>query len=388
MTQKTNRRNWLKSSGLAAAGMFLAPTIVEAKKTEKTWYSEPRIWERNFSFPPDLSKLRARLLANENPYGPSARTKVAIMEAVAGGNRYGHQDAARLKSMIAEKEGVTPEHILLGPGSTDILEKTAIVSFIDGGNVVSADPAYMSLIKTALAFKAEWKSVPLTSDYAHDLDGMMAAMDDKTKLVYVCNPNNPTGSITNAEKLRAFCSKAADQSLVFVDEAYLEFLDNPASSSMVDLVRAGKNLMVTRTFSKIHGMAGIRVGYTVALPETLKKITSMVRSNMGLNVTALKGAMASLEDTAFQENSRKWTKETREYVFEAISNLGYDPIPSYTSFMLFPLKMEGQPYLDQMFDHGIGVRVFEIEDKPWCRVSMGTMKEMEMFVDSFKKVVG
>ena len=114
----------------------------------------------------------------------------------------------------------------------------------------------------------------------------------------------------------------------------------------------------------------------------------MVRSNMGLNVTAIKGAMASVQDMAFQENSRKWTKETREFTFEQLTSLGYNPIPSYTSFMLFPLKMEGKPYLEQMFGLGIGVRVFQVEDKPWCRVSMGTMKEMEMFVDSFKKVVG
>ena len=388
MTQTTNRRNWLKSSGLFTAGMFLAPSITTAKVSNKTWYDGPRTWERNFSFRPDLSKLKARLLANENPYGPSAKTKVAIMESVAMGNRYGHGDAAKLKSMIAEKEGVTPEHILLGPGSTDILEKTAIVSFIDGGNVVSADPAYMSLIKTALAFKADWKSVPLTANWAHDLDGMMAAIDNETKLVYVCNPNNPTGSITDAAKLKSFCRKAADKSLVFVDEAYLEFLDDPEGSTMVGLVKEGKNVMVTRTFSKIHGMAGIRVGYTVALPETLERITTMVRSNMGLNITSLKGAMASLQDTGFQKSSRQWTKETREYTFEELTRLGYEPIPSYTSFMLFPLKMEGQPYLEQMFDHGIGVRVFEVHDKPWCRVSMGTMEEMEMFVDSFKKVVG
>ena len=269
-----------------------------------------------------------------------------------------------------------------------MLEKVAITSFIDGGNVVSADPAYMALIKTALAFKADWKSVPLTSDFAHDLDAMYEAIDDQTKLVYICNPNNPTGSITDAEKLRAFCEKAAEKALVFVDEAYLEFLEKPVASSMVDLVAKGKNIIVTRTFSKIHGMAGLRVGYSIGLPATLEGITSLVRDNMGLNVSAIRGAMASLKDNSFQENSRKWTKETREYVYDELKALGYEPIPSYTSFMLFPLKMDGKAYLEQMFSEGIGVRVFEVEDKPWCRVSMGTMNEMEMFVSSFKKVAG
>lgn len=388
MKRKTNRRDWLRATGLATAGVLISPNIHLNGTNPAGWHEEPKIWERNFSFPKDLSKLKARLLANENPYGPSAKAKVAIMESVSTGNRYGHSQAATLKKILAEKEGVTPEHILLGPGSTDILEKTAIVHFMKGGNIVSADPAYMSLVKTALAFSAKWKNVALTSDFAHDLDGMLNAIDQDTKLVYVCNPNNPTGSITDPVKLKSFCAKASEKAVVFVDEAYLEFLEKPEDSTMVGLVKEGKNVMVTRTFSKIHGMAGIRIGYTVALPETIEKITTLVRSNMGLNVTAINGAIASIQDTEFQNNSRKWTKETREYVFNALQELGYDPIPSYTSFMLFPLKMEGEPYLEQMFANGIGVRVFEVNDKPWCRVSMGTMKEMELFVDSFKKVVG
>ena len=389
MTASTNRRHWLKSTGLLTAGLFLGPSITKTVASTNKWNAKPRIWEQNLKARPDMSNLRARLLANENPYGPSAKTKVAIMESVTMGNRYGHQDAAKLIEMIAEKEGVTPDHVLLGPGSTDILEKTAIVAFLDGGNVVSGDPAYMSLIKTALAFRAEWKNVPLTADFSHDLDNMYAAIDDNTKLVYICNPNNPTGSITNAEALKKFCAKAADKSLIFVDEAYLEFLDEPDKSTMVGLVKEGKNLLVTRTFSKIHGMAGIRVGYTIGLPETLEKIKKMVRSNMGLNVTALKGAMASLNDHTFQQNSRIWTKETREFTFDQLKQLGYNPIPSYTSFMIFPLGLDdGEAYLGKMFEEGIGVRVFMIDEKPWCRVSMGTMKEMGLFIESFKKVVG
>ena len=200
MRKKTNRRDWLKASGLATAGLMVAPGMTFAANEEQNWSPVSKIWERNFSFPRNLSKLKARLLANENPYGPSAMTKVAIMESVSSGNRYGHFAAQKLKEILAEKEGVTPEHILLGPGSTDILEKMAIVKFRKGGNIVSGDPAYMSLVKTAMAFKAAWKNVPLTADFAHDLDKMYTAIDEETKLVYVCNPNNPTGSLTDAGK--------------------------------------------------------------------------------------------------------------------------------------------------------------------------------------------
>jgi len=155
-------------------------------------------------------------------------------------------------------------------------------------------------------------------------------------------------------------------------------------------VEAGHNIIVTRTFSKIHAMAGLRVGYSVGLPETLEAITAKVRDNMGLNVSAIRGAMASLEDEPFLANSRNWTRETREFTFDSLKALGYDPIPSYTSFMLFPLlpETDGKAYLEQMYGQGVGVRVFEVDDKPWCRVSMGTMPEMQLFIESFKRVAG
>ncbi|MEM6348121.1 MAG: aminotransferase class I/II-fold pyridoxal phosphate-dependent enzyme [Bacteroidota bacterium] len=386
-TPTLNRRHWLKSSLLLAGGAAIAPQVLSAKPRIKPLYP-PQLWERNFQFPPDFSKLNARLLANENPYGPSDKVRLAIMESVGMGNRYGHQDAQKLKAMLAEKEGVTPDHILLGPGSTDILEKTAIVQFIEGGNIVSADPSYMSLVKTAMAFGADWKNIPLTADYAHDLSAMAAAVDDETKLIYVCNPNNPMGSLTPTKDLWDFCAKVSKKAPVFVDEAYLEFLDAPAASSMVGLVAEGKDIIVARTFSKIHGMAGLRIGYGVALPETLEKITGMVRSNMGLSVTSLRGAMASLEATDFQEKTRKLTAETREYVAAELEKLGFAYVPSHTSFMIFPIELPGDQYLEKMFAQGIGIRVFEIDDKPWCRVSMGTMQEMEMFIEALKNVVG
>lgn len=381
-----NRRNWLKSSLVLATGAALAPQALASSSIIPQY--KPQIWEKNFLFPPDMSKLKARLLANENPYGPSDKVRLAIMESVGMGNRYGHQDAQKLKEMLAEKEGVTPDHIMLGPGSTDILEKTAIVQFVGGGNIVSADPSYMSLVKTAMSFGADWKNIPLTSTYAHDLPAMASAIDKDTKLVYICNPNNPMGSLTPAEDLRKFCSSVSADVPIFVDEAYLEFLDKPEASSMVSLVAEGKNLIVARTFSKIHGMAGLRIGYGVALPETLEKISTMVRSNMGLSITSLRGAMASLEATDFQAKSRMLTAETREYVASELEALGFAYVPSYTSFMIFPIELDGEKYLKKMYELGIGIRVFEIDDKPWCRVSMGTMNEMKMFVSALKKVHG
>lgn len=392
MTTKLNRRNWLKSTTLATAGLTLGSSgsLLAKKQYQHQIENKMKFWEWEntvLAKPKDLWNLKARLLANENPYGPSPATRLTIMESVTVGNRYGQGDAKKLIEMIAEKEGVPKEYIMLGPGSSDLLEKTAITHFLEGGNIVSADPAYMSIIKTAKNMKAEWKPVPLTTTYEHDLPSMESAIDAKTQLVYICNPNNPTGTITNGKALWDFCYKVADKKPVFVDEAYLEFMDPEDQMSMVGLVNKGKNVIISRTFSKVHGMAGLRVGYIVALPSTLEKIQSVTRSNMSMNVTSVKGAMASMKAPEFVESCRIKNKECREYVCAELAKLGYDYLPSHTSFVLFPIERKGDEFLEKMFAESIGVRAFEVLGKTHCRVSIGTMEEMKLFVEAFKKVM-
>ncbi|SIN79259.1 pyridoxal phosphate-dependent aminotransferase [Algoriphagus halophilus] len=389
MFKSMNRRDWMKTSLLSAGSLIAAPSFAMPSRKAGTAFSyapESILGEYLPDFPIAEPKMVARLNANENPYGPAPQVIKAIAEAAASGNRYAHGDANTLISMIAEKEGVTPDHIMLGPGSTDLLEKVAITRFQHGGNIIAADPSYMSLINTAQSMGGTWKPVPLTDDYAHDLPAMESAIDSETKLIYVCNPNNPTGSITHAADLKKFCASASEKTPIFVDEAYLEFLDDAASQSMVGLVAEGKDVIVARTFSKIHGMAGLRIGYIVATPERIESITSMVRSTMGLCSTSLKGAIASMKETQFMGECRGYNSECREFTRNAIASLGYDIIPSYTSFMIFPIEMNGKEFLKAMYDSGVGIRVFDINNKDWCRVSMGTKSEMEIFVETFKKV--
>ena len=385
MSTHYNRRNWLKATSLMASGVAVSPALqtLSARPIHRQGVKEYFYQELDASV-----ALKAKLNANENPYGPSPMAKLAIMEAATQGNRYGHREAYQLIEMIAEKEGVTKDHIMLGPGSTDMLEKVAITSFLKGGNVLSAAPAYMSLVNTSMAIGADWKNVHLTPDHAHDLPGMKAAIDSQTKLVYVCNPNNPTGSLTPSDDLKAFCSEVSDKVPVFVDEAYLEFLSNPMSKSMVGLVAEGKDVIVARTFSKVHGMAGLRIGYIVAKPERIENLKKMVRGTMGLCVTSIYGAMASLKDTKFQEMTVTKTEEAREFTYEKLSSMGFEPIPSHTSFMIFPINMPGKQALDKMADKGVGIRVFTIDDSDWLRVSMGTMPEMELFVSALGQVLG
>ncbi|MEP1982170.1 MAG: histidinol-phosphate transaminase, partial [Maribacter dokdonensis] len=285
------------------------------------------------------------------------------------------------------EEGVKQENIMMGPGSSDLLEKTAMVFFQNGGNIVSADPAYMSLIKVAEATGATWKPVPLKKDWSHDLAAMEAAVDDDTKLVYICNPNNPTGSMTDHDELIDFCSRVSEKTPIFVDEAYLGFLDDATKKSMVSLINEGKDVIIARTFSKIQGMAGLRVGYIVAQPETLGIIQKITRGGMGISLPSVYAAMASMDDVAFKDKSRKLNKECRDYVYENLDRLGFEYVPSSTSFIIFPIQMDGKPFLEKMTAEGVGVRAFEIYGKNWCRVSMGTMDEMKLFTTALEKVL-
>jgi len=292
-----------------------------------------------------------------------------------------------MMKMVAEKEGVPEDHVLLAPGSTDILEKTALASCMKGGNVISADPSYMSLVNTAQKVGATWKNIPLKSDYAHDLDAMAAAIDSDTKLIYICNPNNPTGTLTPAADLKAFCAKVSSKVPVFVDEAYLELTGDFSGMTMAGMVREGYDVMVARTFSKIHGMAGLRMGYMIAKPERLEVIRQMVRTEMGICVTSAEGAMASMGDIEFQNFTRKSNTEAREYVFAALKKAGMSPIPSQTSFILFPLAMPAKDFVEKMMERGVAMRGYTINDKPYGRVSMGTKDEVELFVKSLNEIV-
>jgi len=266
MCAKITRRNWLKAGLMSAGAMTLGSAIpwqpalgyANAEKDDLVAYGE-NFFELKPKRP-DVRTLKARLNANENPYGPSPKAVEAFRKYATKGNRYSWNNLMELIEKIADKEGVKPENIMMGPGSSDLLEKTALVNFMKGGNIVSADPPYMSMINVAKSLGGEWKPVKLTKDYQHDLKGMEKMIDANTKLVYITNPNNPTATVTKSKDLMKFCNKVSDNVPIFLDEAYIELSDEGVAGSMVSLIPKGKNIIVSRTFSKIHGMAGVRAG--------------------------------------------------------------------------------------------------------------------------------
>ncbi len=380
------RRDWLKQSVLTTGAVLTGSAFVTESNAMPAFGMKPFLGKHHtrehyhFASKGDLTQLKARLLANENPFGPSKKAIAAIADAASKGNRYVYNSAVEIMEVLAKKEGVNPNQVLVAAGSTDILEKTAFALCMKGGNVISADPSYLSLVKTAQAIGATWKNIPLRADYAHDLDAMEKAIDGNTKLIYICNPNNPTGTMTPAAEIKAFIKKVNSRVPIFIDEAYMELLDDPDAGTAVGTISEGYDVIIARTFSKIHGMAGLRVGYMVAKPERVKLIQDLVRTEMGLSVTSVAGAQASLKDIAFQEYSRKNIKINREYVFEELKNMGFSPIPSVANFILFPIDMPSKDLVEKMMEKSVGIRGYEIAGKSYGRVSIGTMDELKLFV--------
>lgn len=391
MNSIVNRRSWLKQSALAAGGMMtglaMAPDVFGKQAFGMAPLNRHMLSEQYHVIVQDRENMKARLLANENPWGPSKKAVAAIAESASKGNRYVYSSSRKMVDILSEKEGVGPDQILLSAGSTDILEKTAFAVCMKGGNVVSADPSYLSLVKTAQAIGATWKNIPLLPDYAHDLDAMEKSIDADTKLVYICNPNNPTGTLTPIGNIKKFVKNVNSKVPVFIDEAYIELMDDAGAQTAVGLISEGYDVIVCRTFSKIHGMAGLRIGYMVAKPERIKMIQKLVRTEMGISVTSLEGAMASLSDVEFQNYTREHTREGREYVFNELKKAGMNPIPSYTNFVLFPIQMPVKDLLGKMMEKGVGIRGYEINGKPFARVSIGTMDEMKLFVKSMNSIL-
>ncbi|MEM1136259.1 MAG: aminotransferase class I/II-fold pyridoxal phosphate-dependent enzyme [Bacteroidota bacterium] len=394
MSSNLSRREWLKKGLFASGALTFGAALpmnsmgFALKEDNKYIYYSNGFKELKAPKLPDLTTLKARLFLNENPFGPSKKALEALVKQAPSGNHYSWNHLMKLVGKIAEQEGVKPDNIMMGPGSSDLLEKTALVSFMGGGNIVSGDPAYMSLVNVAKSVNGKWKAVKLLDDYQHDLKKMEAAIDKDTKVVYITNPNNPTGTITDDKELYKFVERISDKVLVFVDEAYLELADKGLDASMVSLVAKGKNVIVSRTFSKIHGMAGIRVGYIVGLEDTLKSIQKITRGGMGITGPSIAAASASMDDKDFLEMSKSKIAESRKFTFDMLKSKGITYMPSQTNFVMFPLEMDGDTYLQKMYDQKVAVKVYKFWDKTWCRVSMGTMEEMKIFAQAFEQAVG
>jgi len=388
MANSLNRRNWIKSSAFMAGGLALfsgtisklaaMPAAKKLAPLAKRFTDQDAILDA----PP---VLKARLLANENPFGPSPAAKKAVQEAIDLGYQYPMQSMGTLYGKIADYEGIQPKNILMESGSSPLLLAAAIYYSKGGKSIITGDPSYDDLPSHAERLEGKWVKVPLTADYKLDLDAMEAKIDANTGLVYVCNPNNPTATVLDTAKLKAFCERVSKKVTVFVDEAYIDYLPDPKGASMISTMKAGSNIIVARTFSKLYGFAGLRCGYVIAQPETIKALSNYT-TGFSLSATTIAGAIAGYREEAFLKEALEKTLASKEYLYSVLKKEGYEYIPSSANFVMFPLKMDSKKFVSEMMKRGVGVRSWQFNNKEWCRVSIGRMDEMEAFAEAFKQL--
>ena len=395
--KKFNRRDAIKIGSIVSLGTFVnfeklwSTTVRNANlNNEKFIFQSPTISEYTPPNLPKLNSLKARLHLNENPFGPSENALNSFIKQAKAGNYYSWDLLNDFIGKIAKKENVAVNQVMTGPGSSDLLEKTAISIFQGGkGNVVTADPCYMSLVNVVGSMGGDWRAIKLNKNFEHDLEGMSAAIDSDTKLVYITNPNNPTATITDSKRLLKFCSEVSEKVPVFVDEAYIELSEKGLSNSMAELVSQGKDIIITRTFSKIHGMAGLRMGYMIAKPERIEMINNITRGGMGITGPTIMAAISSLDDTNFLKLSKKKILTNKIYTVEKLKSKGFDPMPSETNFLIFELPKEINPnrFLTEIYSNKVTVKVFNFWNKNWCRVSIGSRKSMDVFFEAFDQAI-
>ncbi|HVV70745.1 MAG TPA: aminotransferase class I/II-fold pyridoxal phosphate-dependent enzyme, partial [Verrucomicrobiae bacterium] len=249
------------------------------------------------------AEVRARLSANENPFGPSQKARQAIIDALTLSYRYPITDRKKLIGTICAFEGIREEQLLLDAGSSPLLQAAAVC--YSGGTVVSVNPTYEDLLRRAQAVGGKVIRVPLDGEYRYDLAALESAVDETTSLVYICNPNNPTATVADMARLRSFCERVSKKTPVFIDEAYIDLVDDPQGTTLIPMVKAGHNIIVSRTFSKLYGMAGLRCGYVAAQPDVIRKLSLYANGASSISATTLAAAVASYQDKPFMEYAYK-----------------------------------------------------------------------------------
>jgi histidinol-phosphate aminotransferase len=325
-----------------------------------------------------------RLSSNENPYGPSPAAFDAMREAFGLAWRYPDEHAEALVEDLARLHGVDPGQLLLGAGSGEILLMAAVAFTAPGRPAVAASPTFESVPRHAQRHGAEALAVPLTADFRHDLPKMLAAAPDPG-LLYVCNPNNPTATFTPKAELRALLAKVPERTVVLVDEAYFHFVDDRDFESVIPLVAAHPNLLVTRTFSKIYGMAGLRCGYAVAQPPVIARLRDHQAFD-SVNVLGLAAARASLSDQDQVSRGRRLNREVKAAVCAELDRLGFATIPSVANFMMIDLRQPVGPTIRALRQRGVEVgREFPALPNH-LRVTIGTADQMQAFLAAFGQV--
>lgn len=312
-----------------------------------------------------------KLASNENPLGPSPKALAAMREALERSHFYPDGGGWALRGAIAEKVGLSRENVILGNGSNEIIEFIGHAFLRPGDEVITARHAFAVYTLMAQLFGAKTVEVP-DPGFTHDLEAMLAAIGQRTRQVFIANPNNPTGTMVGQDAIDRFMDRVPEEVLVIFDEAYYEFLESPPD--VLKYVRDGRNVVVMRTFSKIQGLAGLRIGYGLASGE-IAGILQKTRQPFNANAIAQAGAAAGMQDEEHMQKTRELTRQGRDFLQSEFSSMNLEFVPSAANFVLVRVG-DGDKIFEALLRRGLIVRAMRSYKLPeWIRVSVGTMDQ-------------
>jgi histidinol-phosphate aminotransferase len=327
-----------------------------------------------------------KLASNENPYGPSPRAVEAMKAAVENTRLYPDGSCFSLTKRLSQHLDMPTDQIVVGNGSDEILHYLGVAYLEPGDEIIQAHPSFVRYESAAVLNACRCISVPL-KDFTHDLDAMADAVTDRTKLLFVCNPNNPTGTMVTRGAVERLLDRIPDRVLVIMDEAYFEYVEDPEYPDALTYIREGRNVISLRTFSKIYALAGLRVGYGVARPEIIWAI-HQVREPFNVNSIAQIGALASLDDPDQVERGRRVNRDGRSYLYAACERMGLPCVPSQANFVFMDVKADSRAVFQGLLRRGVIVRTGDIFGHPThIRVTIGTPEENARFVRALEEVL-
>lgn len=370
-----NRRTFVQTLGAGAAGMVVAGS----SKVGAALAAPTAVRAVNGPI---------RISSNENPYGPAPSALAALAAAAPTGNRYPGPAVQALATALAEKHGVEANHIMLSGGSGDVLRAVVTIFTGPGRSIIAGTPSYESPVRTARTLGAPVVQVPLTGEQRLDLSAMVAVAG-AAGLFYICNPNNPTGTAVTEAAVTSAIERvlaASPDTYVLVDEAYFEYAELAGFGSAVPLIAKYPQVIVARTFSKIHGMAGMRVGYAIAHPDTIARMRPS-HSSSGMSVMSLAAATASIKDVARMNEQIALNREVRKMTVDAFMAAGYTVAPSDANFIFVDIGRDTRGFQEACRAENVMVGRAFPPMTTWSRITIGTKAEMEQAIPVFMSVL-
>jgi len=327
-----------------------------------------------------------KLASNENPVGTSPKAVKAIKDSLSELHFYPDSNCYYLKKKLASVTGIKEDGILIGNGSDELLKLVAETFLNKGDEVIFAEPSFVEYEFTAKIMGAKCIAVSLVN-FKHDLGSMLSAVNERTKIIYICNPNNPTGTMVSADEIDSFMAQVPDDILVIFDEAYFEYVENPDFPKGLEYISQGKNVIIMRTFSKVYGLAALRIGYALTTPDIARAI-ERVMEPFNVNMLAQVAAIAALDDLEHVEKSQKVNSEGKQYLYNEFDKMGLKYVKTEANFVFVDTGKDCQEVFKKLLRKGIIIRTGDIFGYPtFIRVTIGIHDENIRFINGLKTIL-